>query len=451
MGQNRSEPQRRLGAVSTTLLVVANMIGTGVFVTSGFLLVDLVSPLAVLIAWLVGGLLALCGALAYGELVAAYPHNGGEYQLIRRIYHPVGGFLAGWISFTVGFSAPIAASALAFGHYLSALAPSVPAVGAAVALVIVLSMFHALHVAAGSALQNILTIIKVLLIIVFIAGGIIYGDLGRAVSTEGMGTLSTVFSPAFAIGLIFITFAYSGWNGAAYLAGEVKNPKKVLPTALIAGTVLVCLLYLGLNAAFFAAAPVGELAGVVEIGHVAAGKLFGERAGAFLSGGIALALASSVSAMIMAGPRVYHALGVDSRHLRFLTYRTRNGGPATAVVLQALVAILMVVTATFETLLSYIGFTLSLSAGATVLGVIVLRRKQPALERPYRTLGYPVTPLLFLVLTSWMVIHTVANRPIVTLWGLATLGLGLLLYLLLGNRTGRLANGRKNHRDLLQP
>ncbi len=423
---------RRLGGTTASLLVVASMVGTGVFTTTGFLIRDMVDPTVVLLSWLVGGLLALCGALAYSELVAALPRNGGEYQILSRVYHPALGFVAGWISLVVGFSAPIAAAALAFGDYLGALVPGAPPVFAAIVLVLLLSTLHGLHVTVGSGVQNLFTVAKAALILVFIIGGLVLGNTGWIMEPSDEPVLGGMLTPTFAIGLIFVSFAYSGWNGAAYLAGEVRRPARTLPIALVAGTLVVTLLFLGLNFVFLSSGPTEGLSGVVEVGHVAAMRLFGPKAGSLLTGVIALALVSSVSAMVMAGPRVYEAMGEDSPKLSFLSYRTKRGGPAVAVALQTSVAIFMVATSTFETLLTYIGLTLSLLAGLTVLGVIVLRHKEPKLRRPYKAWGYPVTPLLFVGLSAWMIIHTIIERPMTAIASLGTVACGVVLYVLVG-------------------
>jgi APA family basic amino acid/polyamine antiporter len=425
-------PPRRLGVATATLLVVASMVGTGVFTTTGLLVRDLGSPSAVLVAWLVGGLLALCGALSYSELSAAIPRNGGEYAILSRVFHPSVGFVAGFISLVVGFSAPVAASALAFGQYVTALVPGIDPRFAAVGLVLGLSLLHALHVRTGSRLQNVITAANVALILGIIVGGLWLGRTGHIAAQSATPLRQALFSPAFAIGLVFVSFSYSGWNGAAYLAGEVRRPTRTLPIALVAGTLLVTVLFLGLNVVFLSAAPHGELSGVVEVGHVAAIRLFGPNAGAWLSGVIALALVSSSSAMMMSGPRVYQAMGQNCPRLGLLRYRTRSGGPATAVGLQALVALAMVLTATFEVLLTYIGFTLSLVAGLTVLGVLVHRYREPHLPRPYRAWGYPVTPLLFVALSAWMILHAFVERPVVALAGLGTIAAGVVLYVLIG-------------------
>jgi APA family basic amino acid/polyamine antiporter len=409
------------------MVVVASMIGVGVFTTTGFLVRDVGSPDAILLAWAIGGLVSLAGAVCYAELGAAYPHNGGEYLLLSRVYHPMVGFLAGWVSLVVGFSAPAAAAALAFGKYTRAVAPAVPPLAAAVALVLAVALLHGVRVRLGSGAQNLAVAAQVVLIGVFVAGGVLYGDPARLSESEGL--LGAALSPAFAVGLIYVAFAYSGWNAAAYLAGELADPGRTLPRALVLGTAIVTLLYLGLNAVFLLAAPAPVLSGVEEVAHVAAVHLFGEPAGKGLSVIIALGLAASASAFVMTGPRVYEAMGRDYPALRFLARRPERGGPVWSIALQTALALLMVLTASFDTLITYIGFTLSLFAGLTAMGVVVSRWRRPDLHRPWRTWGYPITPLLFGAVTLWVVGHVLWERPIAALAGLATLVVGFGLYL----------------------
>jgi APA family basic amino acid/polyamine antiporter len=426
-------PQRTIGTATATLLVVASMVGTGIFTTTGFLVRDLGSPLAVLAAWAVGGVLAASGALSYGELVAALPRSGGEYRLLGRIYHPAVGFAAGMVSLVVGFSAPLAASALAFGHYLSAVFPGVDPPVAAVAVVLAASAIHATHVRLGARFQGIVTGAQVVLILAFAAAGAPFADLSL-LGAQASSAPGAIASPSFAVALVYVSFAYSGWNGAAYVAGEVSRPSRTMPLSLLAGTGIVIALYLALNLVFLAAAPASELSGVVEIGHVAATRLLGAGAGRALSALVALVLASSVSAMAMAGPRVYQAMGEDHPALRPLAWRTSHGGPAVAVAVQAALAIAMVLTSSFVALLTYVGFTLSLVAGMTVLGLFVFRFREPTVPRPYLAWGYPVTPLLFLALTGWMTTRALLERPAASWAGLVTILASLTLYVLLGRR-----------------
>jgi APA family basic amino acid/polyamine antiporter len=419
---------RKIGLFTAILAVIANMVGAGVFTTTGFLVRDIGSSSAILIGWALGGVVALCGALSYGELVASISENGGEYRLLSNIFHPAAGVVAGLVSLIAGFCAPIAASALAFGSYLQAVLPEVSPTIAAIVLIIVVGGIHSFEVKVGGLFQNVFTIAKVGLIAVFIVGGVVAGDISIMGKSTVMPLSETLLSSPFAVGLIFIAFAYSGWNAAAYLAGEVRRPTKNLPLALIAGTLIVALLYLGLNVVFLSSAPAAELAGKVEVGHVAAVHLFGSQAGALISGLIALALVSSVSAMTMVGARVYEAMGKDFRILAIMKRKQSRGSPIGSIALQAGIAIIMVVTSSFESLLTYIGFTLSLSAALTVSGVFVLRRRQPGLTRRYKAWGYPITPLIFIVFSVWMITHALIEQPVQAIAGLITIIIGLLLY-----------------------
>lgn len=426
-----SDPHQPFGLRTAILLVVATMIGTGVFTTTGFLLRDLGSQPAVLMAWLLGGLAAACGSLAYAELVAALPHNGGEYRLLGRIYHPALGFIAGFVSLVVGFAAPIAASAIAFGEYLNLALGSerIPPLVSGIALVIGASLLHSIRLATGSRVQDLFTLLKALLILLFILGGVFAIVPEHLLGDGEPPVLEALFSPAFAVGLIYVSYAYSGWNAAAYVAGEVRDPGRRLPIALVVGTLTVTLLYLGVNAVFLGAAPPEELAAANErVGHVAAIHVFGESGGRLLSGLIALGLVSTVGALVMTGPRIYEAMGRDYPAMAWLARRVDGGGPLLAIWLQSVLAILMLITASFETLVSYAGFTLSVFAALTVAGVFVLRAREPELIRPYRTWGHPFTTLAFMALMGWMVLHAIHERPLVVAIGAATVGLGWLAY-----------------------
>ena len=341
---------RVMGGFSAMMIVVANMVGTGVFTTTGLLLVDTPSPAAVLIAWFIGGLVAFFGALSYAELVSIYPKNGGEFQLLSKIYHPSVGFVAGWISMIVGFSAPIAAAAIAFGAYFQTLVPSVNPMIGGILIILLLSFVHAIRVTFGSYLQNLLTVAKIGVVLVFIIGGLYLGDFSHITGEPLVKTTDSILAPSFAVGLIYVTYAYSGWNGAAYIAGEIKNPTRALPRALGLGTALVTLIYLGLNAVFLSAAPAENLKGQIAVGAQAANYLFGEQIGGAISGVIALLLMSSISAMIMAGPRVYQSIGEEYPAFKFLSIRKGKTGPIFAIILQAIISILMLITASFDAL-----------------------------------------------------------------------------------------------------
>lgn len=422
--------RRRLGLVTTTALVVASMVGTGVFTTTGLIAVDMPSAPAIVACWVVAGLASLCGALAYAELGAAFGESGGEYYFLSRLMHPAVGFLSAFVSLVVGFAAPLAAIALAFGAYLHVFVPIDPRMSGA-ALVIALSALNGWRVSAGAGFQNAFTVGKVLLIAAFVALGAPRGDAWRL--RPGDDFLPVLTSPGFAVGLLWVSFAYTGWNAGVYVAGEVKDPVRTLPRALIAGTLIVTCLYVALNAVFLASAPLPELAGKVEIGHAAAVHLFGDGGARIMSAIIALGLVSTVAAVCLTGPRIYEAVGRDVPRLSFLAIRRGRSGPIYAVLAQTLLALLMMTWARIEDLLLYTGFTLSLFGGLAVFSVFLLRRR-PDIPTPYRMPGYPVTPLLYVALMSWMIVAGILEKPVTALAGAGTLAVGLVLYVLTGQR-----------------
>lgn len=428
------------------------MIGTGVFTTSGILLSALHTPWAVLACWAIGGLLALCGALSYAELVAAFPGNGGEYHLLSQIYHPAIGFVSGLVSCVVGFAAPIAASALAFAEYSRALFPTLPPKVVATLLVVVLSLIHGSQLHRGRWVQDGLTFFKLLLVVGIVGVGVGSFSLAHlnassiasaaleASASEGL--FQTLRGGAFAVAMVEVGFSYTGWNAAAYVAGELRRPERDVPTSLIAGTLTVTALYLLLNLVFLAGAPPTLLAGEVAVGHVAAVHMFGPYFGRALSATIAFGLVSTVGAFIFTGARVLLAMGRDYRALSLLTRRSRRGAPYIAALVQAGLSVAMVWTASFEQLLLYIGFTLSVFSALTVAGVPLLRIASPDLNRPYRTFLYPLTPLLFLAMMLWVIALSLWERPLVGTAGSATVLLALAVYALVKRADRRLGAGR---------
>jgi APA family basic amino acid/polyamine antiporter len=424
---------RSMGVVTATSLVVASMVGTGVFTTTGLLVASIPSATGILLCWGVAGLLALSGALAYAELGAAHAESGGEYLFLSRLLHPSLGFLSAFTSLIVGFSAPLAAIAWAFGEYLSVLAPGLSPRLAGAVLIVLMSLLNTLRVELGTRLQNATTIGKILLIVVFIAAGALAADSAHLAG--GPSPVRLLVSPGFAVGLLWSSFSYTGWNAAAYVAGEVKQPERVLPIALIGGTLLVTLLYVGLNAVFLASAPLEALAGQIKVGHVAAEHLFGARGARWLSAIIALGLVSTVGAVAITGPRIYEAVGRDYPALSFLAHRDRGGGPRNAIAIQAAIALVMLFTSSFDGLLLYIGFTLSIFGALSVGAVFVLRAR--GLPRPYSMPGYPVTPLCYIALALWMIVAGLIEAPVTAFYGFATLAVGAVVYVLAGKRRGK--------------
>jgi len=384
--------QRQLGLVSATALVVANMIGTGVFTTSGFLLADLKSPWTVLAVWLVGGTIAMLGALSYGALARRIPESGGEYMFLSRTLHPLAGNVAGWVSLVVGFSAPLAAAAFAFGAYAKPWLPGWRPQVAGTLLILVFTALHAAHVQRGAWVQNAAVVLKVALIALFVAFG-----FTRLRLQEAPGAPSSPLSD-FAISLVWVSFSYSGWNAAIYIGGEVRDPERNLPLSLLLGAGVVTVLYVALNTVFIFATTPTELAGKLEVGQIAARALGGPALATWVTALVALVLVSSVSSLIMAGPRVYARMAEDGYLPRWLA-ATGARPPRASIALQSALALILLWSATYERLLTWIGFTLSLSTAATVVGLIVLRRREgPQL----RVVGWPWVPALFLLFVLFM-------------------------------------------------
>ena len=417
---------RSLGLITATALVVANMIGTGVFTTSGFLLADLKSPWPVLGVWLAGGILAALGALSYGALARRLPESGGEYFFLSRTLHPSLGYVAGWISLLVGFSAPLAAAAMAFGTYAGPWFPRVAPQLLGTVLIVLFSALHAVNVRGGAWVQNAAVLLKVLLILGFVGLA-----AGRLSATQLPPPQSAPLA-LMGVSLVWVSFSYSGWNAAIYIGSEVADPERNLPRSLLLGTATVTLIYMALNAVFVFSAPIPELAGKLEVGRVAAAALGGPAWGNMVSALVALVLVSSVSSLIMAGPRVYARMAADSYLPACLA--ARNAAPVNAILLQGVLALVLLWSSTFDQLLTYIGFTLGLSTAATVVGLIRIRLQEgPQLRVP----GWPWVPGSFLLATLAITGFAIARRPIESLAGLATILLGLFAWAISESRRKR--------------
>ena len=406
------------------------MVGTGIFTSLGFQVGDLPSGFAIMALWTIGGLCALCGALAYAELGAALPRSGGEYHFLSTIYHPAVGFLAGWVSATVGFAAPVALAAMAFGTYLTGVIPNVPPLVFSLGVVWIATLFLLRDVKVGSAFQDGATVLKVALIFVVIGAGIFVAKSTGVSFLPAAGDGKLITSAPFAVSLVYVMYAYSGWNASTYIVGEVRDPARAIPLSVGIGTLLVLVLYLGVNAVFLHSTPAGEMAGKLEVGLIAGAHLFGAAGGKVMAVLICAGLVSSVSAMMWIGPRVTMAMGEDLRVLSFLARKTQHGIPVPATLVQFAIVNVLLLTSTFDKVLTYVQFALQFCSFMTVLGVIVLRARQPVLPRPYKTWGYPVTPLLFLAISLWMMVHILKSNPKESLAGLATMALGLIIYFL---------------------
>ncbi|MEO1405864.1 MAG: amino acid permease [Pseudomonadota bacterium] len=425
---------------STALaIVVANMVGTGVFTSLGFQLVTLQSGFALIMLWVAGGVVAICGALSYAELGAALPRSGGEYNFLGRIYHPSAGFISGWVSSTIGFSAPVALAAMTFGAYtVSSILPEATDAtkdwserGLAVALIIILTVIHTGRRKTSGRFQGILTLIKVAAILVLSVAGLTFVSNFQPVPLlPQAGDAAAMTSGAFAVSLIYVSYAYTGWNVATYLTEEIEAPQRNLPRVLFAGAFGVMLLYILLNAVFLLTTPMEKMTGEVEVGVIAARHVFGQTGALFTGVVLGVLLISTVSAMTIAGPRVLQVIGQDIPTFKFLARETADGLPTTAVVVQSSLALLFVLTATFDQVLVFAGFTLASNSFLAVSGLFVLRLREPKLERPFRVPLFPIVPLVYLSLTAWTLIYVIIERPAEVLFSAGLIAAGGVLYAL---------------------
>lgn len=423
-----------LGFFSLTNIVVANMIGAGIFTTSGLLMEELGNPLLMLGLWFIGGLVAFAGAMSYGELGATYPEAGGEYVFLSKLFHPSLGFLSGWVSFIVGFSAPIAASAIGISEYLTrTIALEIPDLqvqiikkSISVFIILLFTVVHVRGMKLGSRFQDVLTVLKVLLIVVLIFIGFIWGDGDWShffVNEDRAG--AQVNFKSIGLSLMWIMFAYSGWNASTYVGGEVKNPLKNLSRSLLVGTSVVASLYLLLNVLFVYALSPSDMSGVISIGGLTVNKLFGQSLDRVYSGFIAFALLSSLSAFIIIGPRVYYAMAKKGHFFRVASKINKHDVPAMSIVGQSILAIIFAVTGTFDQILTILGFSLGVFPILNIAGVIKLRKQKASkLKLP----GYPFIQVFFIAMSLAFLVLAFLERPAESSIAIGIIVIGIPLY-----------------------
>lgn len=415
-------------------------------------------PMAILAVWAGGGVLALAGAMAYAELAALKPRAGGEYVYLREAFGPLAAFLTGWTSFVAGFSGAIAVSAVGLAVYLGRFIPVAgdatplfslplgivtltvsPQALVALTAIFALTIVHIVGIGPGRVVQNLLALAKALALVAFVACGL---TLGRG-DVAHFTAEATPAASGMLLALIPVMLAYSGWNAASYIAEEIRDPARNVPKALVLGTTAVVILYVLMNVAYLYALPVSSLAKLAateggRVVDVAADVLFGPRVGDVLTVVTLFIFTGTISAMIFAGPRVYFAMARDGLFLPAAArvHPTRRT-PAFAIAAQSLWSGLLVLTGTFQQLVSYTGFAIVLFAGIAVSGLFVLRRRVPPEERPFSTWGYPVAPGLFVLASAAMVVNAIQRTPWESLAGLGILGLGIPLYFLVRAMTKR--------------
>ncbi len=426
---------RKLGLITTSSFVIANMIGTGVFTTLGFQYKDIPNAIVILTLWIIGGIIALCGALVYSELGAAMPRSGGEYHYLSKIYHPWIGFLAGWVSITVGFSAPVAIAGMALGEYSHGVFPFLSPKYTALTVIFIITIVHTYDIKLGGNFQKIFTLFNIFLILGFVFCGFFITPSFQNFSVHiSSFSFKDFFDPKIAIALIFVSYAFSGWNACAYIAGEIKEPQRTIPRSLFLSTLLVTALYFLLNLTFIITAPRYELIlgeNIKNPALISAFHIFGNTGGNIIGLLISILLISTVSSMIFVGPRVSQVMGEDLRVLKFLSFRLKkHGTPVFAIIMQSAISVILIITSSFETVLVSTGFILSFFTFLTVLGVFIHRLRFREIERPYKTWGYPVVPIVFLIIVIWTLYFTFSNEPKYSMMGILAVLSGSILYFL---------------------
>ena len=406
------------------------MIGTGVFTSLGFQLNDLQSIFPLLMLWVIGGFIALFGALAYSELAAALPRSGGEYHLLSQSIHPSLGFAGGMVSATVGFSAPAVLAAMALGKYLSAVIPILDATIVATVSVIIFHLIHGQSIKIGTFIQDSTTLIKIGLIVLFIIMGLINPNPQDISILPKAGDIKLLFSSGFAISLVWVSYAYTGWNSSVYIAGEIVDPKVNIPKSLLLSTAIVMLLYLLLNYIFLYSTPISLMTNELEVGYIAGINIFGDVGAKIVGLGISILLISTVSSYIFIGPRIMQVMGEDHVYLHFLSKKNDQGIPIVAFSVQLIICMIFILSSSFEQVLLYTGISLIISTTMTVLGLFVLRIRKPKLDRPYKVWGYPFTPAIFIILNIWILFYTFKTQPFESLigFGIVIISIGLYFF-----------------------
>ena len=429
------DTETHYGRRTATTLVIASMVGTGVFTSLGFQLQEIQSGFVLLLLWVVGGVIALAGAVSYAELGAVLPRSGGEYNFLARIYHPAAGFVSGCISTIMGFAAPTALIAITFGTYIASAFPGQSPKLWAVGLILALTSVHATTRRAGARVQRSTTFLKIVLIVSFCLAAWFWAPTAQPINfSPSSGQLSLITGGAFAVALIYVSYAYTGWNTVTYMMDELKEPEKVLSGIMSKGTAIVLCLYLLLNFTFLVTTPIDLMVGRVEIGYVVANHVFGRNGAAFMGIVLAALLISTLSALTLAGPRVLLVLGQDFTKLRGFAKTNHAGVPYIAVLTQSALSLIFIATASFDFILVFAGFALGLNSFLTVFGIFILRWQGRAPSPHYQIPFYPLPPLLFLALMGWTLFHIVSLRPAEAWASLSVIAIATIVYVFLRDR-----------------
>ena len=420
-----SKVQQKIGWKTAAGLVISNMIGTGVFTSLGFQLLDVQNTWSIILLWLIGGFLAIIGAFTYAELGTYFKESGGDYIFLSRIFHPFAGYLYAWISLTIGFSAPIAISAMAMTQYLSPINESIFTNWFGIGIILLLTTVHSFSLGQSEKFQDITTFFK----LTFVAGLIVLGFMYTPTLETSLNFTPTwqkeIFLPGFAVSLIYVTYAYTGWNSAAYIVDEIEDPRNNLPKALILGTLLVMVVYVLLQLVFLRHASVAQLAGKVEVADIAFSNIFGRNGGFWVSIFIALQLLATISGYLWVGSRITFAMSKENPLWHSLAVKNTNGIPVRALWAQAIISIALTLTGTFEQVMLYASFALQLMGTLTIAALLFLKQGK---ENTFKSPLKPYLQIIYLLFSFWVLGFMLYERSYESCIGLAFVAVGGITY-----------------------
>ncbi len=458
----KTKLERNLNLFDSSMIMVGIVLGSGIFLTTGIMVKALPSATLIILAWIIGGLITLAGAMTYAELGALYPEAGGQYAYLREAYGPLVGFLFGWMMLLIYMTGAIAGLAVAFAEYTGYFFPGLSlgkiifatnfdffnlnfqvSISAGqlvgISLIIFISTINALGTGLGKIVQNISTILKIGLIAGIIIFGFLFGKGNPIDFSLNPSLVSTTnLMSGFVLALIAVFWAFDGWNSINFVGGEIKNPGKNLPLTLIWSTLIISVIYVLINYLYLYALPLNEISGVVRIAEKATSSLFGGTTGAVISAIVLVSIFGSLNGSIITGPRVYYAMAQDGLFFRKAgRIHPKFKTPAFSIFIQGLLACILTLTGTFEQLLTFVMFISIVFWIAAATAVFTLRKKYPDKPRPYRVCGYPYIPVIFITTSIGILIITIIEKPVESLAGLAITISGLPVYYLWNKRSAQ--------------
>jgi len=426
----KKDINNRLSFFDGTYFVIASMIGTGIFTSLGYQLINIKSGFVLLLLWFIGGLIALSGVLTYSELGAAFPKSGGEYNILSFAIHPSVGFAAGFISTTIGFAAPAVIASIAFGRYFYAVIPIIDPHCLSVIVLLIINILHVSSFKWGKIFQSTSTLIKILLLIFFFISGFTIGSPQLISFYPTENYLNTIFSSNFAVSLIWVSYAYSGWNSTIYIASDIIDPKKNVPLSMFSGTIFVTILYILINYIFLYTTPIDSLIGKVEIGYISGEYIFGEIGSKLIGLGISFLLLSTISSFVFIGPRILQVMGEDYGIIKIFAKKNNKDIPKNAFLFQMVLSLIVINTSSFEQIVVYTSVSLIFTTILAVISLFILRFNNKELHRPYRVWAYPITPLFFLFSNLWILVYTFQNMLIESILGILFIFASIIFYFL---------------------